>query len=430
MLRLPRGATKLRLFKTFSLLVALAQTLIACRPLPVFPSGSTEYRIELGSDGSAFWKITYSVRLLSEEDRMEFKLYAEDFNANLEAHLSEFRDAMVSVVAEMSNLAGRPMEAELFNATIGELLTPTGYLGVLTYSFIWKGFLECAGSSLYMGDVFEGGFYLYENETLVLVPPPGYRADYVYPPADFVNSILKWYGRRNFGNGEPAALFVSKSTSLSLSCSKEEAAEGDVMLLRGYITPPFPAKVVLMCRTPDGSVKNQTVFADDKGLFEVSLQLSKPGTWSVKAVFEGDEGHLASESQTITLKVNAKASAPLLSLSLMGLLVAASATTIMLHRKRAHPETPAMSVQGDREKLLSLLRSRGGVMYQRDISRSLGYSKSKTTSLLNALEREGLITREKHGNRKLVKLNSKTVLKRGLSAFSRPPARTLVSSGT
>ena len=400
-----RAIAKLHLFKTVLYLAILPQLLVV-RAIPIFPSGGTEYRIELRADGSAFWKITYSVHLATEEDRTEFRLYAENFTSMQEVYLSDFRDTMRSMVSEISDLTGRSMEVDLFNASIGELLTPAGYLGTLTYSFLWKGFLEDTGSSLYMGDVFEGGFYLYDNETLVLVPPPGYRVDYVCPPPDFSNSILKWYGRRNFGNGEPAAMFVTKSTSLSLSISKDDVFEGDEVVIRGDITPPFVARITLVCQMPDGSVRNQTLLANDKGHFETSLQLSRSGTWSVKAVFVGDEDHLASESPTLNLRVNAKLSALAVLFSLGGVtLIASTVVAVVLRRRKAAPEEPPItSIQDDREKLLSLLRARGGMMYQRDVGRSLGFSKSKTTSLLSALEREGLIVREKRGREKLVRL--------------------------
>lgn len=401
-----RAITRSYWFKTVLYLTILSQMLVA-RAIPIFPSGSTEYRIELKADGSAYWRITYSIRLVTDEDRVEFQLYAKNFTLMREIYLSDFKETIVSMVSEISDLTGRSMDVDLFNATIGELLTPTGYLGTLTYSFLWKGFMEEAGYTLYMGDVFEGGFYLYDNESLTIVPPLGYRAEYTCPPADFANSVLKWYGRRNFGNGEPAVMFVSKATTLSLTCSKDELFEGDEVLIRGEISPPFPARITLICKMPDGSSRNQTLFTNDKGRFETALQITKPGTCYLKAVFNGDEDHLPSESPTISLNVNAKVSALVVFSSLGGMaLVASIFAAIFLRRRKPSSlqEEPITLIQDDREKLLSLLRSHGGVMYQREISRSLGYSKSKTTSLLNALEREGVIVREKRGREKLVKL--------------------------
>ncbi|MEM2885758.1 MAG: MarR family transcriptional regulator, partial [Thermoproteota archaeon] len=60
--------------------------------------------------------------------------------------------------------------------------------------------------------------------------------------------------------------------------------------------------------------------------------------------------------------------------------------------------------EDDEEKVLALLRSAGGRMLQKEISRQLGFSKSKTTGILNNLEAKNAIEKEKRGRNYIVKL--------------------------
>jgi uncharacterized membrane protein len=60
--------------------------------------------------------------------------------------------------------------------------------------------------------------------------------------------------------------------------------------------------------------------------------------------------------------------------------------------------------ESDEERVLELLRASGGQMFQKDIGAALGFSKSKTTAILNSLEAKKIVRKEKRGREYLVRL--------------------------
>lgn len=61
-------------------------------------------------------------------------------------------------------------------------------------------------------------------------------------------------------------------------------------------------------------------------------------------------------------------------------------------------------MEDDEEKVVKLLKSAGGQLYQSQISRHYGFSTSKTSELLSSMEKKGLIKRKTQGREKIVKL--------------------------
>lgn len=69
-------------------------------------------------------------------------------------------------------------------------------------------------------------------------------------------------------------------------------------------------------------------------------------------------------------------------------------------------ENPLM-LETEEEKVIKLLESRGGNMYQSVITENLRFSRAKTSLLLSTLERKGIIRRFKRGRDKIVTLAKK-----------------------
>jgi len=64
-------------------------------------------------------------------------------------------------------------------------------------------------------------------------------------------------------------------------------------------------------------------------------------------------------------------------------------------------------MESDEEKVISLLRAAGGRMYQSTIADQCGFSRSKTSKLLKAMEEKGKIRRDEKGREKVVTLIEK-----------------------
>jgi uncharacterized membrane protein len=78
-------------------------------------------------------------------------------------------------------------------------------------------------------------------------------------------------------------------------------------------------------------------------------------------------------------------------------------------KPRLEEEKPAfLSIENDEEKVIRLLAAAGGRLHQSTITKQCGFSKSKTSGLLSAMERKGVISRKKSGRGKIVTLIEKT----------------------
>lgn len=68
------------------------------------------------------------------------------------------------------------------------------------------------------------------------------------------------------------------------------------------------------------------------------------------------------------------------------------------------PPRVTLGIEDDEDKVVRLLRAAGGRLYQSTITKQCGFSKSKTSQLLTAMERKGIVKRKKRGREKLVTL--------------------------
>lgn len=368
-----------------------------------FPSFSTSYRIELLPNCSALWSIMYSVPLSGTDDEARFEAYIQNFTASKVEFLQSFEQDMVSVVEQASNMTDRTMSAQGFDVIAVIINTPTISRGTITYRFLWTNFLEEALPMLYMGDVFEGGLYLYENDSLTVVPPSGFRASFASPQPDALGGIISWHGPRNFTSGEPAMEFQSMATSITISLEHEELAQGDQVVVLGRIEPPLAVLVNVTFSRPDGGTISQTATTSALGQFTSTITADEVGTWIAQASWDGNGEYLGSASQVITLPIKSAFNYALVPLILLPVIVV---TGLMVLRRRARlpVESTLGTPRSDEENVLALLKSAGGQMLQKDIGRTLGFSKSKTTAILNGLEASNLIEKEKRGRQYLVKL--------------------------
>lgn len=95
---------------------------------------------------------------------------------------------------------------------------------------------------------------------------------------------------------------------------------------------------------------------------------------------------------------------------LLIILFAASCVSFILffvvRRKRLKEKAGTLEVgfeaNEDKNRVIRLLQNSGGKLYQSEIAARTGFSAAKTSMILKALEEQGVITRRKIGNRKLV----------------------------
>ncbi len=173
--------------------------------------------IEVTSDGSATWITAYRYSLKTEDDVEIFQLFLSEFEAKKEDYLKLFSDNMCAMVDRASNATGRNMTAKDFGVDAGILQTPTGSVGVVNYQFIWVGFAVVDDPQIRIGDVFEAGFFLFENDELTVRYPQGYEVIEVWPLPDVrmdYERTLTWYGPKSFGVEEPWVLLRKEASGI------------------------------------------------------------------------------------------------------------------------------------------------------------------------------------------------------------------------
>jgi len=178
---------------------------------------NTTFKIEVRMDGSATWIIERRLLLKTEEDVTIFQQYVSEFEAQKEAYLEEFSSKTRELVNRASIVTGRSMRAENFEIAISLLETATGSYGVIKYQYDWIGFAKVEDNRITVGDVFEGGFYLYRDDALIIKYPSGYLVVAVSPVTDDTREpdrTLTWYGRRNFGAGEPTVILEKRAPTI------------------------------------------------------------------------------------------------------------------------------------------------------------------------------------------------------------------------
>ena len=72
---------------------------------------------------------------------------------------------------------------------------------------------------------------------------------------------------------------------------------------------------------------------------------------------------------------------------------------------------PDLEIEDDEDRVIRLLKASHGRLFQSTITEQCGFSKTKTSLLLTAMERKGMVKRKKKGREKLVTLIAETNLK-------------------
>jgi|AntRauMinimDraft_4_1070384.scaffolds.fasta_scaffold00848_7 hypothetical protein len=165
---------------------------------------NTITRITLADDGTATWEITLRTRLENETDVDEYERFQERFRSNTSRYLDPFADRMTGVVAAANESSERPMRASEFDAETSIQEVPRRW-GVVSFRFTWTGFAAVDGDAVVVGDVFDGGFFIGDDDVLAIVAPDGYALSAVEPsPDDIDGGTVEWRGREDFADRRPS----------------------------------------------------------------------------------------------------------------------------------------------------------------------------------------------------------------------------------
>lgn len=120
---------------------------------------------------------------------------------------------MTAVVDNARVETQREMNVTGFEAKTGTEQFPQRW-GFLSYRFTWTGFAVAGEESVSVGDVFQGGLFLQEDDLLFIEGPAEYRVASVDPaPDEQDDTQLQWDGPRSFADEWPQVQFTAEGAN-------------------------------------------------------------------------------------------------------------------------------------------------------------------------------------------------------------------------
>jgi len=191
------------IFCLISISISISISIVSAAP----DNYKVTYTINIKENGSAIWDVEYRTLLSTKEDFDSFENYSAQINSK---YLVEFRELMQRSAQEAAVATARTMVARDFNGETIIQSTPTGKYGVVHYTFTWTNFAK-TGQNINVGDVFVGGLYLSNDNTLIIQYPQDYTVEQVMPQPDQIRDGMIWYGLRSFSSGEPQIILAKPS---------------------------------------------------------------------------------------------------------------------------------------------------------------------------------------------------------------------------
>ena len=309
---------------------------------------STTFEITVYENGSATWIFRHERFLSDDSDVESFEAFAEEFEETETELYTTFEKQAQALVEKGLDETDREMEAKSFerNATVDHRLNPRG---VVEMSFTWHGFAQVDDGMVTVGDVFGGGIFLAEGQSMVVQPGDSLNFYDVHPEPEYsefsidrANSVT-WNGESDLS---PRIEFVVEG--------EEVAGESDQQQENGESATPMWIPVV--------------------ALLVVGLGIGGAFVWYRSSRAAG--GSVSDESPSI-----------------------------------AEEFSPSRSVQvsenellSDEDRVVALIRENGGRMKQVNIVEETGWSKSKVSMLLSDMEEDDTISKLRVGRENIISL--------------------------
>lgn len=327
---------------------------------------NTVTRIAVAEDGSAHWTVRIRTRLDTAERVEEYETFRDRFRNDTTQYLDPFRDRMTGVVANAANATDRGMRARDFAASTSIQEVPRRW-GVVTYEFTWTNFAQQNGDRLIVGDVFEGGFFLADNDTLEVEAPAGHGIEQVEPsPHARDDGVVTWGGREDFADRTPRVVFTPSAGDRPGASDANESDEGVglTVVLGGLGLVAIAALTVAVLSRRDGDAS------------AVSTNGDPP--------VEGSDGTDRGPGGSTPVAEQAGATTP--------------ATT---GPEETAESTPMMT---EEERVVALLEDNGGRMKQATIADVMDWSASKTSRTIGQMAEDGDVEKLQIGRENLVAL--------------------------
>lgn len=307
-------------------------------------------RAAVDEDGDATWTLEYRVRLDDQNTTDAFESLQQDVRNNTTAYRQQFADRMRSTVAAAENATGREMAVS--NVTVSTRVSYFGKkYGLVTYQFTWEGFARVDDDRLVVGDALSG-FFLDDETRLTVIWPDGYERQSVDPKPDETGErSVTWVGRTDFASGQPRVA-VAPASQLPVS-----PLVGMPLLLSIVVA------VGIWYRRRDADADGPVPAAD--------AMTTPPAAHADRAVDQSETEQPIHEAD-----VNDDSGAT---------------------------ETPEELLSPE-ERVMRLLRARGGRMKQKTVTEELDWSAARTSQVVGGLRDDGEVESFRLGRENVLKL--------------------------
>ncbi|WP_227354892.1 helix-turn-helix transcriptional regulator [Haladaptatus salinisoli] len=335
-----------------------------------------EFHITVYGNYSARWTFRYEKTLNNDTERRQFQQFKEQFNNGETELYTDFKNNARNLTKTAANRTGRGMVAENFSKRAyigGGGLNEDARRGVVEMSFRWTSFADNNKGYRTIGDVFKGGLYLGERQTLVIEPADGMKFKSAEPQGKKFHmtgetlagsDTVSWSGPREFNDQRPMVQFTPPPDDGTTTTT----------------SPPNGGE------NPPGSGGEQP--SESPMMLFVAAVVVLIGLAAVFAWRQGGFGSLSSPPSTPGGGGGGGGSAP------------ATASS-----NSAEPAVSDEELLTDEARVKKLLRENGGRMKQVNIVEATGWSKSKVSMLLSEMEDDGDISKLRVGRENIISLD-------------------------
>jgi len=271
--------------------------------------------------------------LATNDDLVSFQDYIRNYiPKNREVLLKNFIENFNSIIVRASMVTKRRMSLSNFNLSAYVLSLGNENIGVLEYSFLWSGFSKVEGKTITIGDVFEGGFYLYDGDSLTILFPPYFQVKSYSPQPSSMNlTSITWNGPMSFNNEEPYLVLTVKEASLRISLDKSSANVNEKVKVYCSIDPSFSGlKANITYISPSGRSITNIITIPPSGSFEDTFSPSEEGNWKIVAEVKVMPSYSVSASTSLNVVPRPFYEQPIFIIAVAVLIVVVAALIVKL----------------------------------------------------------------------------------------------------
>jgi len=258
--------------------------------------------------------------------------------------------------------------------------------GVVNFRFTWTGFAGIDGDDVVAGDVFDGGFFIGDDDVLAIGAPEGYTiADATPTPDEISGGVAEWHGREDFDDGEPSvrASRTAAGSDTEAGGDSDNGTDGGPSdsVGDGAVLAVFVALLLTIGLVAGAYVvRSRRSKGDDESN-------NAPGTGSASGAATNDEEAPAPRDVDPSMEASSGRSAE---------------TGEGGSGTDADATDPGLLTDGDRVR--RTLQNEGGRMRQSAIVEELDWSKSKTSRVLSRMADEGDVEKLRIGRENVIDL--------------------------